>query len=138
MSLNVYLTFDGNCREAFEFYRSVFGGEFQAFSTFAEGPDDMGVPDENKDDVMHVSLRVGDSVLMGKRPRTVWSADRSRQQLLHLHRWPEPRTLRRVVLEAVGGRVGDHALAGDVLGFVLRHVDGPLRHQLDGELRLAG
>ena len=28
MSLNVYLFFDGNCREAFEFYRSVFGGEF--------------------------------------------------------------------------------------------------------------
>ena len=65
MSLNVYLTFDGNCREAFEFYRSVFGGEFEAFSTFAEGPDDMNVPDENKDDVMHASLRVGDSVLMG-------------------------------------------------------------------------
>ena len=65
MSLNVYLTFDGNCREAFEFYRSVFGGEFEAFSTFAEGPDDMDVPDKNRDDVMHVSLRVGDSVLMG-------------------------------------------------------------------------
>lgn len=65
MSLNVYLTFDGNCREAFEFYRSVFGGEFQALATFAEGPDDMQVADDDKDNVMHVSLRVGDSVLMG-------------------------------------------------------------------------
>ena len=65
MSLNIYLTFDGNCREAFEFYRSVFGGDFQAFATFAEGPDDMQVPDEDKDNVMHVSLPVGDSVLMG-------------------------------------------------------------------------
>ena len=28
MALNTYLTFEDNCREAFEFYRSVFGGEF--------------------------------------------------------------------------------------------------------------
>ena len=65
MSLNIYLTFDGNCREAFEFYRSVFGGDFGAFVTFAEGPDDMPVGDDEKDNVMHVSLPIGDSVLMG-------------------------------------------------------------------------
>ena len=29
MALSTYLTFDGNCREAFDFYRSVFGGEFR-------------------------------------------------------------------------------------------------------------
>ena len=28
MLLNPYLIFNGNCREAFEFYRSIFGGEF--------------------------------------------------------------------------------------------------------------
>ena len=38
MSLNTYLTFDGNCRQAFEFYRSVFGGEFSELHSFAEGP----------------------------------------------------------------------------------------------------
>ena len=65
MTLNTYLTFDGNCREAFEFYRSVFGGEFIVLTTFADGPDDMGVPDDAKDGVMHVSLPVGASVLMG-------------------------------------------------------------------------
>ena len=65
MALSTYLTFDGNCREAFEFYRSVFGGEYQVFTTFGEGPDDMGVGEDEKDRVMHVSLPVGDSVLMG-------------------------------------------------------------------------
>ena len=65
MSLNIYLTFDGNCREAFEFYRSVFGGDFAAFQTFADGPDDMPVGEEEKANVMHVSLPIGDSVLMG-------------------------------------------------------------------------
>ena len=65
MSISTYLTFDGNCREAFEFYRSVFGGEFQTLSTFAEAPAEMQAPKEEKDRVMHVSLPVGSSVLMG-------------------------------------------------------------------------
>ena len=65
MALNIYLTFDGNCREAFEFYRTVFGGEFSAFQTFADGPPDMPLPEELKDQIMHVSLPVGESVLMG-------------------------------------------------------------------------
>ncbi len=65
MSLSTYLTFDGNCREAFDFYRSVFGTEFTVLSTFAEGPDDMEVPDSDKHKVMHVTLPIGSSVLMG-------------------------------------------------------------------------
>ena len=65
MSLNTYLTFDGNCREAFEFYRSVFGGEFSVIQTFADGPPDMPVPDDIRDQIMHVSLPVGSSTLMG-------------------------------------------------------------------------
>ena len=65
MSLSTYLTFDGNCREAFEFYRSVFGTEFVVLSTFAEAPEDMEVPDADRDKVMHVTLPIGSSVLMG-------------------------------------------------------------------------
>ena len=65
MSLSTYLTFDGNCREAFEFYRSVFGGEFTSFQTFADAPPDMPVPEAEKNRVMHVSLPIGSSVLMG-------------------------------------------------------------------------
>ena len=69
MSLNIYLTFDGNCRAAFDYYRAAFGGEFSAFMTFADGPPDMDVAEADKDRVMHVSLPValsgGSSVLMG-------------------------------------------------------------------------
>ncbi len=65
MTLNPYLTFKDNCRDAFEFYRSVFGGEFDMVSTFREGPPDMGVPDDELDRVMHVSYPIGSSVLMG-------------------------------------------------------------------------
>ena len=65
MTLNTYLTFDTNCREAFEYYRAVFGGEFSEMHTFGEGPPEMGVPARERDLVMHVSLPIGSSVLMG-------------------------------------------------------------------------
>jgi PhnB protein len=65
MALNTYLTFEDNCREAFEFYRSIFGGEFTFISTFREGPEDMEIPEEHLDRIMHVSLPIGNSVLMG-------------------------------------------------------------------------
>ena len=65
MTLSTYLTFDGNCREAFEFYRSVFGGDFEVIQTFGDGPDGMPVPEDERDRVMHVSYPIGTSVLMG-------------------------------------------------------------------------
>ncbi len=65
MTLSTYLNFNGNCREAFEFYRSVFGGEFSFLVTFREGPSDMGIPEEEMDNIMHMSLPIGSSVLMG-------------------------------------------------------------------------
>ena len=65
MSINVYLHFNGNCREVFEFYRSIFGGDFDFIATFAEGPPDMQVRDDERNNIMHVSYRIGGSVLMG-------------------------------------------------------------------------
>ena len=65
MTLSTYLNFDGNCREAFEYYRDVFGGEFMVMETFRNGPPDMGLPENELDNVMHVSFPIGSSVLMG-------------------------------------------------------------------------
>ena len=65
MTLNTYLHFNGNCCEAFEFYRSVFGGEFAVLETFRNGPPDMGLPEEELDNIMHVSYPIGPSALMG-------------------------------------------------------------------------
>ena len=64
MALNTYLTFDGNCREAFEFYRSVFGGEFAEFGRSATDRP-MPVSEAEKNHVLHVALPIGSSVLMG-------------------------------------------------------------------------
>ena len=65
MSIDIYLHFNGNCREVFEFYRSIFGGDFEMLSTFREGPEDMPLAEDVLDQVMHVSYPIGSSVLMG-------------------------------------------------------------------------
>ncbi|CAI8019847.1 Succinate--CoA ligase [ADP-forming] subunit alpha [Geodia barretti] len=52
-------------QRGFEFYRSVFGGEFAILETFRNGPPDMSIPEDEMDNIMHVSFPIGDSVLMG-------------------------------------------------------------------------
>ncbi len=53
---NAYLSFKGNCEEAFNFYKSVFGGDFAALMRWKEMPPESPVPDQYKELVMHMSL----------------------------------------------------------------------------------
>lgn len=64
---NTYLNFNGNCEEAFNFYKSVFGGDFAYIGRFGEMPpsDEYPVSEADKNKVMHVSLPIGTSILMG-------------------------------------------------------------------------
>lgn len=57
VKLNSYINFDGNAREAMDFYRSVFGGEVYSdtFSSFASA--DMPVEPEDMDKIMHAYLK---------------------------------------------------------------------------------
>ncbi len=68
-TVNVYLTFKGNCLEAFNFYKSVFGGEFPYVGKFGEMPEGEGmknIPDSEKDKIMHISLPVSkETTIMG-------------------------------------------------------------------------
>ena len=62
----VYLHFNGNCREAFEFYRSVFGGEFAAISTFGDAPVDLPeISESDMNKIMHISFPIHGDELMG-------------------------------------------------------------------------
>lgn len=66
MALNIYLFFDGDCAAAFDFYKSVFGGDFAMRQTYANAPPGPGkIADDEKGRIMHVSLPIGSSVLMG-------------------------------------------------------------------------
>ena len=66
-TVNVYLNFEGNTLEAFEFYRSVFGGEFLGVVRFRDfGENGMGVAEEDLDKIAHVALPLGpNNILMG-------------------------------------------------------------------------
>jgi PhnB protein len=64
--LNPYINFSGNCMAAFDFYKSVFGGEFAMVMKFGEVPEGVPYEADESDKIMHVSLPIGDgSILMG-------------------------------------------------------------------------
>jgi PhnB protein len=75
--VNAYLNFDGTCEEAFNFYKSVFGGEFTYMGRFGEMPPQEGrpVPEADKNKIMHVSLPIGgDTILMGSDSGSEWAS----------------------------------------------------------------
>ena len=83
VTINPYLCFNGSTEEAFNFYRSVFGGDFARMSRFrdmpsvAEKTEDMSeeekkfceesaeMSEEDKEKIMHVELPIGNNLLMG-------------------------------------------------------------------------
>lgn len=64
-AVNPYLNFPGNTLEAFEFYRSVFGGEFPMVVRYRDFPGNMCAPAAAADRIAHIALPLGASMLMG-------------------------------------------------------------------------
>jgi PhnB protein len=64
-TINPYINFNGNAEEAFNFYKSVFGGEFAGVVRFKdlEGPD-FPVVAEDADKIMRITLPIGDNILI--------------------------------------------------------------------------
>jgi len=64
--INPYIHFNGNAEEAFTFYKSVFGGEFARIARFKDisGPE-FPIPEKEEHKIMHISLPIGDTFLMG-------------------------------------------------------------------------
>ncbi len=65
MQMTPYLSFNGQCEEAFKFYERCLGGRLGTIFRYAETPLAARVPDNWQDKVMHSSLRLGDQMLMG-------------------------------------------------------------------------
>lgn len=65
MEINPYLTFKGNCEEAFTFYHAVLGGNLVGPQRFADVNMTEGLPEGWGDKVMHVLLEVDGEKLMG-------------------------------------------------------------------------
>ena len=65
-TINPFLSFAGNAEEAFNFYQSVFGGDFSWHSRYKEMPDGDKIPPEQQDKILHIALPIGEgNELMG-------------------------------------------------------------------------
>lgn len=64
MTISSYLTFSGNCREAFEFYKNCLGGEL-TFQTIGETPLAAKMPKQMKESILHARLVNKSMILLG-------------------------------------------------------------------------
>lgn len=76
-TVNIYLNFDGNCEEAFNFYRQAFGTEFTYMGRYKDMPAEEGQPpmsEQEANRIMHVGLPVGaGTMLMGADSGGPWA-----------------------------------------------------------------
>lgn len=67
MEIQPYLFFDGRCEEAIDFYKTTIGAEvtmLMRFKDSPEPPDKAMCPGISPENVMHASLKIGDSTVM--------------------------------------------------------------------------
>lgn len=63
--MHTYLNFPGNAEEAFQFYQSVFGGEFSSHVRFGDLPmEGVDIPEGDRSKAMHIALPIGDTDLL--------------------------------------------------------------------------
>jgi len=63
--INPHINFNGNAEEAFNFYKSVFGGEFALIIRFKDmSSDEFPITEKEANKIMHIALPIGKNVLM--------------------------------------------------------------------------
>lgn len=79
--LHAYLNFNGNCAEAFDFYKSVFGTEYIAVMRYGDMPGE-GLPETAKEKIMNIALPIHENTLLlgsdtveGLSPKTVFGTN---------------------------------------------------------------
>ena len=64
--INPHINFNGNAEEAFNFYKSVFGGEFAKIMRFKDlASTEFRVAENEANKIMHIALPIGQNILMG-------------------------------------------------------------------------
>ena len=64
--INPSINFNGNAEEAFNFYKSVFGGEFTKIMHFKDiASTEFPVPEKEANNIMHIALSIGNNILIG-------------------------------------------------------------------------
>ena len=65
VSISPYINFNGNAEEAFIFYKSVFGGEFEKIVRFKDlESDEFPIPEDEANNIMRIVLPIGENTLV--------------------------------------------------------------------------
>lgn len=62
--VNVYISFDGNCEEAFNHYKEVFGSDFTYLGRFKDMPDTTGIDQDEMNKIMHITLPISEETTL--------------------------------------------------------------------------
>lgn len=126
-TVNIYLIFNGNCAEAFTFYKSVFGGEFITFSKYKDMPqtDDNKISPEQGEKLMHVSLPISkETYLMGSDGGNDWDKKHHPGNNFSVSISTDSRSEADRMFKALSsGRIGNHADGSHILEFIFWHAN---------------
>jgi PhnB protein len=75
MRVEPYLSFEGRCEEALDFYKKAVGAEVTMLMRFGESPDKSMLSPGSEKKVMHSSVKIGDSVVMATDGRNTGKAN---------------------------------------------------------------
>jgi PhnB protein len=75
MNIQPYLSFEGRCDEAIEFYKKAIGAKVDMLMRFKEAPDQSMMSPGSGEKVMHAALHAGDAMLLMSDGRCTGSAN---------------------------------------------------------------
>ncbi len=66
MKFEIFMNFNGNCREAMDFYAAAFDSKVENLMTFGQAPADPNMPikESEKDFIMYGEVKIGDKTIM--------------------------------------------------------------------------
>lgn len=105
MHIEAYVFYNGNCEEAFTFYQSAIGGEL-SINRYEGSPMEAQAAPQDKDKVMHASLKAGDATIMGADAVGDWQRKIGNNIALSLVTHDEGQARKVFAGLAGGGKVG--------------------------------
>lgn len=141
MKINPYLEFDGNCAEAFEFYARVLGCPIPQMMRFGDAPDSEQLTAEHRDRIMHVTLMIGEQMLMGSdtMPGQPFEGVRGMSIALHPAQPAEAERLFKALSD--GGRVTmplDRTFWAERFGMLVDRFGVPWMINCQGDVQMPG
>ncbi len=139
--INPYLHFLGNSEEVFNFYKSVFGGEFAMVQRYGEMPgcEEMNLSDEDKNKIMHIALEISDGhVLMATDAIGEHAKDASFGNNISLSVGADSKEEAEKIFNGLSdGAEITMPIERYFLECLFRNVERQIRHSVDGQFRLS-